>query len=88
MAQQDGAPKKNSPAAKLPSCFTVGSVSEENSEDETQAKPDVPLEGKDTRSSSPSSSHSDSTYEMGFDSVEGHVHNLRLGSMPGLSQSP
>ncbi|KAK7925056.1 hypothetical protein WMY93_007366 [Mugilogobius chulae] len=76
MAQQDRAAKKN-PA--LNSHFHVGSVSEENSEDE--GKGDMQLEDKDARSISPSSGSSDSTYEMGFDQVD--LHNLRP-SMSGL----
>ncbi|RVE63621.1 hypothetical protein OJAV_G00138120 [Oryzias javanicus] len=79
MAQQDGAAKK-SPGV---SHFLVGSVSEENSEDEIQGKTDVQLEEKEPRSLSPSSGSSDSTYEMGFDNIDGPMHNLRP-SMSGL----
>lgn len=75
MAQQDGAAKKNPVLATVHSHFLVGSVSEENSEDETQGKTDIQLEDKDARSISPSSGSSDSTYEMGFDQVD--LHNLR-----------
>lgn len=80
MAQQDGAAKKNPAVAALHSHFMVGSVSEENSEDEIQGKPDMQLEEKETRSLSPSSGSSDSTYEMGFDHIDGPIHNLRLDS--------
>lgn len=77
MAQQDGAAKK-SPGV---SHFLVGSVSEENSEDEIQGKTDVQLEEKEPRSLSPSSGSSDSTFEMGFDNIDGPIHNLRLGNL-------
>ncbi|XP_067350310.1 acetyl-CoA carboxylase 1 isoform X6 [Channa argus] len=83
MAQQDGAAKKNPAVAALHSHFTVGSVSEENSEDEIQGKPEMQLEEKETRSLSPSSGSSDSTCEMGFDHIDGSMHNLRP-SMSGL----
>lgn len=85
MAQQDGAAKKNPAVGALPSHFVVGSVSEENSEDEIPGKPDLQLEEKETRSLSPSSGSSDSTYEMGFDHIDGPIQNLRLESKPGLS---
>lgn len=88
MAQQDGAAKKNPAVAALHSHFIVGSVSEENSEDEIQGRPDLPLEEKETRSLSPSSCSSDSTCDMGFDHIDGPVQNLRLGSKPGPSASP
>lgn len=80
MAQQDGAAKKKpaGAAAALHSRFIVGSVSEENSEDENQGKGDVQLDEKDIRSLSPSSGSSDSTYEMGFDHIDGAMPNLRL----------
>lgn len=78
MAQQEGAAKKKPTVASLHSHFIVGSVSEENSEDETQGKPDMQLEEKENRSLSPSSGSSDSTYEMGFDHIDGPIHNLRL----------
>lgn len=78
MAQQDGAAKKSPAVAALHSHFLVGSVSEENSEDEIQGKVDMPLEEKETRSLSPSSGSSDSTYEMGFDHIDSSMHNLRL----------
>lgn len=87
MAQQDGAAKKNPAVAALHSHFIVGSVSEENSEDEIQGKPDLQLEEKETRSLSPSSGSSDSTYEMGFDHIDGPIHNLRLEFKPYLSPS-
>lgn len=77
MAQQDGAAKKNPAVAALHSHFIVGSVSEENSEDEIQGKPDLQLEEKETRSLSPSSDSSSSTFEMGFDHIDGPTHNLR-----------
>uniref|UniRef100_A0A3P8SHA5 Uncharacterized protein n=1 Tax=Amphiprion percula TaxID=161767 RepID=A0A3P8SHA5_AMPPE len=73
MAQQDGAAKKNPTVAALHSHFMVGSVSEENSEDETQGKQDIQLEEKETRSRSPSSCSSDSTFEMGFDHIDGPI---------------
>lgn len=85
MAQQDGATKKNPAAAALHSHFMVGSVSEENSEDEIQGKADMQLEEKEARSLSPSSASSDSTYEMGFDHIDGSMHNLRLESAPDLT---
>ena len=88
MAQQDGAAKKNPAVAALHSHFIVGSVSEENSEDEIQGKMDMQLEEKETRSLSPSSGSSDSTYEMGFDHIDSSMHNLRLESWPGWSASP
>lgn len=82
MAQQEGAAKKKpaaaAPAASLHSRFIVGSVSEENSEDENQGKGDVQLDEKDNRSLSPSSGSSDSTYDMGFDHIDGPIQNLRL----------
>lgn len=78
MAQQDGAAGKRPAAAALHSRFMVGSVSEENSEDETQGKADLQLEEKENRSVSPSSCSSDSAYETGFDQVDGTAHNLRL----------
>lgn len=77
MAQQDGAAKKNPAVAALHSHFIVGSVSEENSEDEIQGKLDMQLEEKDNRSLSPSSVSSDSTFESGFDHIDGPNHNLR-----------
>uniref|UniRef100_A0AAX7SUC5 acetyl-CoA carboxylase n=1 Tax=Astatotilapia calliptera TaxID=8154 RepID=A0AAX7SUC5_ASTCA len=83
MAQQDGAAKKIPAVAELHSRFIVGSVSEENSEDENQGKVDIQLDEKETRSLSPSSGSSDSTYEMGFDHIDGPMHNLR-SSMSGL----
>lgn len=78
MAQQDGAAGKRPAAAALLSRFMVGSVSEENSEDETQGKADLHLEEKENRSVSPSSCSSDSAYETGFDQVDGTAHNLRF----------
>lgn len=83
MAEQDGAAKKNPAVGSLQSHFIVGSVSEENSEDEIQGRVDGPLEDKETRSLSPSSCSSDSTSEMGFDHIDGPMHNLRP-SMSGL----
>lgn len=81
MAQQEGAAKKKTACvatAALHSRFIVGSVSEENSEDENQGKGDMQLDEKDNRSLSPSSGSSDSTFEMGFDHIDGAMHNLRL----------
>uniref|UniRef100_A0A3B4XVB5 Uncharacterized protein n=1 Tax=Seriola lalandi dorsalis TaxID=1841481 RepID=A0A3B4XVB5_SERLL len=69
----------------LHSHFIVGSVSEENSEDEIQGKLDMQLEEKETRSLSPSSGSSDSTYEMGFDHIDGPIHSV-VGSS-GCSDS-
>ena len=80
MAQQDAPAKKKNPAvAALHSHFIVGSVSEENSEDETLGKTEAPLEEKEVRSLSPSSVSSDnsSSFEMGFDHIDGPLHNLR-----------
>ncbi|TNN86768.1 Acetyl-CoA carboxylase [Liparis tanakae] len=82
MAQQDGAAKKNPAVAALHSHFTVGSVSEENSEDEILGKPGLQLEERETRSSSPSSDTS-SNFELGFDPTDGPTQNLRP-SMSGL----
>lgn len=81
MAQQDGAAQNSPAAGALQSHFLVGSISEENSEDETQEKADMHPEEKDVRSLSPSSVSSDSTGDMGFDHIEGHIHNLRLESI-------
>ncbi|KAL3042294.1 hypothetical protein OYC64_020271 [Pagothenia borchgrevinki] len=83
MAEKDGATKKNPAVAALHSHFIVGSVSEENSEDEVLGRPDLQLEEKETRSLSPSSDSSSSTFEMGFDNIEGPNQNLRP-SMSGL----
>lgn len=87
MAQQDGAARKSSGAAALHSRFMVGSVSEENSEDENQGKADLQLEEKENRSLSPSSCSSDSAYETGFDHVDGNAHNLRSDVKPFFSSS-
>lgn len=76
MAEQDSTEKKSPAVAALHSHFIVGSVSEENSEDETAGKLDLQME-ENPRSLSPSSVSSDSTYEMGFDSLDGPLHNLR-----------
>ena len=83
MAQQDGAAKKHPAVGALHSHFLVGSVSEENSEDEIQGKAEMQLEEKEARSLSPSSGSSDSTYEMGFEHVDGSMHNLRLETKSG-----
>uniref|UniRef100_A0A1A8EMY5 acetyl-CoA carboxylase n=1 Tax=Nothobranchius korthausae TaxID=1143690 RepID=A0A1A8EMY5_9TELE len=83
MAQQDGAPRMNPTVGALQSHFLVGSISEENSEDENQGKADMPQEDKDIRSLSPSSGSSDSTTDGGFDHIDGPVNNLRP-SMSGL----
>lgn len=82
MAQQDGAASKKPSSAQLQSHFMVGSVSEENSEDEIQGKANAQLEEKENRSLSPSSGSSDSTFEMGFDHIDGPMHNLRFESKP------
>lgn len=82
MAEQDSTGKKLPAVAALHSHFIVGSVSEENSEDETAGKLDLRME-ENLRSLSPSSVSSDSTYEMGFDSLDGSLHNMRP-SMSGL----
>ncbi|KAJ3588849.1 hypothetical protein NHX12_009703, partial [Muraenolepis orangiensis] len=67
----------------VPSRFIVGSVSEENSEDEASGRPNGTPEEKEARSSSPTSSlGSDSTYEMGFDQADSSVNNLRSESGP------
>lgn len=89
MAQQEGAAKKKpaGAAAALHSRFIVGSVSEENSEDENQGKGDAQLEEKDNRSLSPSSGSSDSTYEMGFDHIDGAMPNLRFVPLTLLCMS-
>uniref|UniRef100_A0A671PM36 acetyl-CoA carboxylase n=1 Tax=Sinocyclocheilus anshuiensis TaxID=1608454 RepID=A0A671PM36_9TELE len=82
MAEQDSTGKKLPAVTALHSHFIVGSVSEENSEDETAGKLDLQME-ENPRSLSPSSVSSDSTYEMGFDSLDGPLHNMRP-SMSGL----
>lgn len=82
MAQQDGGAGKSPASAVVHSRFMVGSVSEENSEDENQGKADLQLEEKENRSVSPSSCSSDSAYETGFDHVDGTAHNLRLDIKP------
>ncbi|MBN3319914.1 ACACA carboxylase, partial [Atractosteus spatula] len=82
MAEQDhpaGEPPE-APAA-LHSHFIIGSVSEENSEDEILGKAD--LLGDKERSLSPSSVSSDSQYELGFDHLDGPLHHMRP-SMSGL----
>lgn len=75
MAEQDSTEKLPAVAA-LHSHFIVGSVSEDNSEDETAGKLDLQME-ENPRSLSPSSVSSDSTYEMGFDSLDGALLNIR-----------
>ncbi|XP_017315370.1 acetyl-CoA carboxylase 1 isoform X4 [Ictalurus punctatus] len=74
MAEQD-APAEKPPAA---SHFIIGSVSEDNSEDETLGKSELSAEDKE-RSASPSSLSSDSTFE----SLDGPLHSMRP-SMSGL----
>ncbi|XP_031682322.1 acetyl-CoA carboxylase 1 isoform X1 [Oncorhynchus kisutch] len=90
MTQQDA--PANKPAAPnlavLHSNFIIGSVSEENSEDEFLGKPDMTLglEEKE-RSISPTSSLSseNSSYEMGFDNIDGpHMSCSHRPSMSGL----
>ncbi|XP_048045918.1 acetyl-CoA carboxylase 1 isoform X5 [Megalobrama amblycephala] len=76
MAEQDSTENKLPAVAALHSHFIVGSVSEDNSEDETAGKLDLQLE-ENPRSLSPSSVSSDSTYEMGFDSLDGALLNMR-----------
>lgn len=77
MAEQEHPAQKPPAAAALHSHFVVGSVSEENSEDEILSKHEnITVEEKE-RSLSPSSVSSDSTYEMGFDGIDGPAHNLR-----------
>ncbi|XP_048093827.1 acetyl-CoA carboxylase 1 isoform X3 [Alosa alosa] len=83
MAEQERPAKKPPAAAVLHSHFMVGSVSEENSEDEILGKLDPMAAEEKERSLSPSSVSSDSTYEMGFDGVDGPSQNLRP-SMSGL----
>lgn len=68
MAEQD--PTAEKPLAA--SHFIIGSVSEDNSEDETQGKSELSAEDKE-RSSSPCSLSSDSTFE----SLDGPFHNMR-----------
>ncbi|XP_076867107.1 LOW QUALITY PROTEIN: acetyl-CoA carboxylase 1 [Brachyhypopomus gauderio] len=79
MAEQ--VPAVDKPPASMASHFIIGSVSEDNSEDETLGKIELPTEEKD-RSLSPSSLSSDSTYEMGFESIDGPLH--MRPSMSGL----
>ncbi|XP_046694454.1 acetyl-CoA carboxylase 1 isoform X4 [Silurus meridionalis] len=74
MAEQDPQTEKPPPASH----FTIGSVSEDNSEDEIQCKSELSTEDKE-RSASPSSVSSDSTFE----SLDGPLHNMRP-SMSGL----
>ncbi|KAM9441066.1 acetyl-CoA carboxylase 1 isoform 2-T2 [Clarias gariepinus] len=74
MAEQD-APAEKPLAA---SHFILGSVSEDNSEDETLGKSELSVEDKE-RSESPSSLSSDSTFEC----LDGPLHNMRP-SMSGL----
>lgn len=71
MAEQDP------PADKLlaASHFTIGSVSEDNSEDETLGRLELSAEDKE-RSASPSSLSSDSTFEC----LDGPPHSMRSGS--------
>lgn len=56
--------------------FIIGTVSEENSEDEILGRTEVPLEDKD-RSLSPCSISSDGLYEPGLDHIDGPLHNMR-----------
>lgn len=81
MAEQDGAAKKNPAVVSLQSHFLVGSILEENAEDEVHGRVDGSLEDKEIRSLSPSSCSSDSTNEMGFDHIDGTMHNLRWASI-------
>ncbi|XP_071191760.1 acetyl-CoA carboxylase isoform X3 [Salvelinus alpinus] len=90
MAQQDTPANKAAAPnlAVLHSNFIIGSVSEENSEDEFLGKPDLTLglEEKE-RSISPTSSLSseNSSYEMGFDNIDGpHMSCSHRPSMSGL----
>lgn len=83
MAEQDSTENKLPAVAALHSHFIVGSVSEDNSEDETAGKLDLQLE-ENPRSLSPSSVSSDSTYEMGFDSLDGALLNMRSEALCAL----
>lgn len=83
MAEQDSTENKLPAVAALHSHFIVGSVSEDNSEDETAGKLDLQLE-EIPRSLSPSSVSSDSTYEMGFDSLDGALLNMRSEALCAL----
>ncbi|KAB5522663.1 hypothetical protein PHYPO_G00162050 [Pangasianodon hypophthalmus] len=74
MAEQDP-PAEKPPAA---SHFIIGSVSEDNSEDETLSKLELSAEDKEC-SESPSSLSSDSTFEC----LDGPLHSMRP-SMSGL----
>ncbi|XP_037125079.1 acetyl-CoA carboxylase 1 isoform X2 [Syngnathus acus] len=84
MAKQENPAKKHPAMAAVHPHFIVGSVSEENSEDEIQGKPDVQLEEKEGRSLSPSSGSSDSTNDMSFEHIDGSLHNNLRPSMSGL----
>ncbi|XP_019714440.1 acetyl-CoA carboxylase 1 isoform X1 [Hippocampus comes] len=84
MAQQEDAAKKHPAMAAVHSHFIVGSVSEENSEDEVQGKPDVQLEEKEGRSLSPSSGSSDSTNDNSFEHIDASILNNLRPSMSGL----
>ncbi|CAL8281769.1 unnamed protein product [Arctogadus glacialis] len=95
MAQPDPPPhaRKKPVLGGLPSRFVVGSVSEENSEDEAAGRPNGTREGKETpRSASPASSASslgsDSTNETGFDSSDSAPNNLRSEPPPTSGQNP
>ncbi|XP_066551671.1 acetyl-CoA carboxylase 1 isoform X9 [Amia ocellicauda] len=81
MAEQAPPAKEPPEVPAVHSHFTIGSVSEENSEDEILCKIGL-LEDKE-RSLSPSSVSSDSLYELGFDHLDGPLHNMRP-SMSGL----
>uniref|UniRef100_A0A8C9TV64 acetyl-CoA carboxylase n=1 Tax=Scleropages formosus TaxID=113540 RepID=A0A8C9TV64_SCLFO len=84
MAEEEapGGTKPPPATATIPvSHFTIGSVSEENSEDEIPSKTELRLEEKE-RSLSPSSVSSDGTFDMGFDHVDGPLH--MRPSMSGL----
>ncbi|XP_047665596.1 acetyl-CoA carboxylase 1 isoform X1 [Tachysurus fulvidraco] len=77
MAEQD--PPAEKPLAA--SHFIIGSVSEDNSEDETLGKLELSAEDKE-RSESPCSLNSDSTFE----SLDGPFHNMRSASLvPSMS---
>lgn len=78
MAEQD--PQAAKPLAA--SHFIIGSVSEDNSEDETLGKSELSAEDKE-HSASPSSLSSDSTFEC----LDGPLHNMRSASYSALAAS-
>lgn len=75
MAEQDPPEDKLLAASH----FTIGSVSEDNSEDETVSRSELSGENKE-RSPSPSSVSSDSTFEC----LDGPLHSMRSATCSAL----